>query len=321
MSKGWTVQDMPPQDGRRAIITGGNSGLGYETAVELARHGASVVIACRSQAKGQQAVVSLAKQVPGARVELASLDLASLSSVRSFADAELANPEPLDLLISNAGIMAPPARRETQDGFELQFGTNVLGHFALTGLLLPKLQARAATADLLQGEHLLPRIVYLASIAHKRGKLHFNDLQATARYSPMGSYQQSKLADLMLAFELDRRLRASGSTVQSIAAHPGVASTNLFLNDDHRGLEHRVRVFMGHLMDRFLNSVPQGAIPILFAATAPTAQPGGYYGPQGFQEMRGGDSGPAKVAPPARIATDAARLWAVCQDLTGVRYL
>ena len=325
MSKGWTVRDIPRQEGRRAIITGGNSGIGYETALELARHGAAVVLACRNLTKGNDAATTLRKQVPGAAVEVAALDLASLASVRAFATTELARPEPLDLLIDNAGIMAPKNRRETADGFELQFGTNVLGHFALTGLLLPKLQARAekidATGGLVEGEHVPPRVVYLSSIAHKRGKLHFDDLESTRSYSPMGAYQQSKLADLMLSFELDRRLRASGSSILSIAAHPGVANTNLFVTEDHQGFERTVRTFIGSLFDRFLNSPAHGAIPTLFAATGPGATSGGYYGPQSLFEMRGGDAGVAKVAASARSEADAAQLWRVCEDLTGVRYL
>ena len=251
MSSKWTVHDMPRQDGRRAIITGSNSGIGYFTAVELARHGATVVLACRTQAKGEEAATNLRKEVPGAIVDVNLLDLASLQSVRSFADAELVRPEPLDLLINNAGLMAPTDRRETRDGFELQFGTNVLGHFALTGLLLSKLQARAAkvsdTGGLVQSQFVPPRIVYIASIAHKRGQLHFDDLQSTKRYSPNGAYQQSKLADLMLAFELDRRLRACGSKILSLAAHPGVANTNLFITDDHKGFERSMRTFVGRL--------------------------------------------------------------------------
>ncbi len=325
MSKGWTVHDMPRQDGRRAIITGANSGLGYHTAVELARHGAAVVLACRDQARGDQAAIALRKEVPDAGVEVALLDLASLASVRSFSTDELARPEPLDLLINNAGIMAPPERRQTADGFEQQFGINVLGHFALTGLLLPKLQARAAKVDdtggLVAGEHVPPRIVFLSSVAHRRGKLHFDDLQFTRRYSPLGAYQQSKLADLMLAIELDRRLRAAGSSILSVAAHPGLANTNLFLTKDHQGFERIVRQLLSHILERFFQSSSQGAIPTLFAATAPGAMPGGYYGPQSFFELRGGGALPAKIAPQAHIEVDATRLWTVCEDLTGVRYL
>lgn len=325
MSKGWTVHSMPRQDGRRAIITGGNSGIGYNAAVELARHGASVVLACRSQGKGEEAATRLRNEVPGASAEVATLDLASLASVHTFGAAELARPEPLDLLLNNAGIMAPTSRRETADGFEQQFGTNVLGHFALTGLLLPKLQARAdrisATGGLVSGESTPPRIVYIASVAHKRGVLHFDDLQSTRSYSPMGAYQQSKLADLMLALELDRRLRAAGSTILSVAAHPGVANTNLFVTDDHQGLTRTVRSLMGRVFDLFLNTPAHGAIPTLFAATAPGAMPGGYYGPQGFAELRGADAGPAKISSAARQEADATRLWQVCEDLTGIRYL
>ncbi len=325
MSQGWTVHDMPRQDGRRAIITGGNSGIGYEAALELARHGAAVVLACRNQVKGDEAATRLRKEVPGANIEVSALDLSSLTSVRAFANAELAHPEPLDLLLNNAGIMAPKDRRETADGFELQFGTNVLGHFALTGLLLSKLEARAASVNaaggLVQGEGTPPRIVYISSVAHKRGKLHFEDLQSARSYSPMGAYQQSKLGDLMLALELDRRLRASGSTILSVAAHPGVANTNLFVTDDHKGLERAVRNIMGRSFDWFLNSPAHGAIPTLFAATAPAATSGGYYGPQGFQELRGGDAGPAKISDAAHSQGDAARLWSTCEDLTGVRYL
>ena len=325
MSQGWTVHDMPRQDGRRAIITGGNSGIGYEAALELARHGAAVVLACRNQARGDEAATRLRQEVPGATVEVAALDLSALGSVRAFASGELARPEPLDLLINNAGIMAPKDRHETADGFELQFGTNVLGHFALTGLLLPKLEARAAIVDatggLVQGERTPPRIVYISSIAHKRGRLHFDDLQSTRSYSPMGAYQQSKLADLLLALELDRRLRAAGSTILSVAAHPGVANTNLFVTEDHKGLERAVRSFMGRTFDWFLNSPAHGAIPTVFAATSPGATSGGYFGPQGFQEMRGGDAGLAKIADAAHSQPAAARLWSVCEDLTGVHYL
>ena len=325
MSQGWTVHNMPRQDGRRAIITGGNSGIGYEAALELARHGAAVVLACRNPTKAEDAATRLRREVPTANVTVAALDLASLDSVRAFAAAEIANSKPLDLLLNNAGLMAPKQRRETSDGFELQFGTNVLGHFALTGLLLPKLQDRAqkvqATGGLVEGEHTPPRIVYLASIVHKAGKLHFDDPQSTHGYSPLGAYQQSKLADLMLSFELDRRLRATGSSILSVAAHPGIANTNLFLTEDHVGFERRVRQFMGNLFDRFLNSTAQGAIPTLFAATSPAADAGGYYGPQSFFEMRGGDAAPAKVASQARSEADAARLWTLCEDLTGVRYL
>jgi NAD(P)-dependent dehydrogenase (short-subunit alcohol dehydrogenase family) len=309
---------IPEQTGRRVLITGANSGIGYPAARELARAGASVVLAARDRSKGEAAISRLKAEVPGAQAELAILDLASLASVREFAARELDRALPIDLLIDNAGVMAPPKRLETKDGFELQFGTNVLGHFALTGLLLPALELAIAhsAARLPQS----PRVVILASIAHKRASIHFDDLQATRSYSPMGSYQQSKLADLMLAFELDRRLKAKGSPILSVAAHPGVANTNLFHSGDFNPIERAGRRLLGQVMDVVLNSVDGGALPTIYAAVAPGAQGGGYYGPQGFQEMRGGDVGDAIVAPQAKDEAAAARLWTVCEELTGVSF-
>ena len=210
--------------------------------------------------------------------------------------------------------MAPSKRLETADGFELQFGTNVLGHFALTGLLLPALEL--AAAESVQR----PRIVTVASIAHKRGHINFDDLQYTRGYAPMKTYQQSKLANLMLAFELDRRLRGKSIPIMSVAAHPGVASTNLFQKPERPSLERAVRSAVGHAIGLFLNSDAEGALPTLYAATSPDVEDGGYYGPQGFQEMRGEVVGPAKVAPHARDSAAAARLWKICEDLTGVRF-
>ncbi|HEY0264016.1 MAG TPA: SDR family oxidoreductase [Granulicella sp.] len=307
----WTVAEIPDQTGRRALITGANSGIGYYAAVELARKGAHVLFASRDRARGEAALARLRREVPQASAELVLLELASLAKVRQFGETMLAQGQPLDLLINNAGVMAPPQRLETEDGFEVQFGTNVLGHFALTALLFPLVQQAAGA----------PRIVMLASIAHKRGRIDFEDLQATKTYSPMGTYQQSKLADLMLAFEMDRRLRAAGSPVLSVAAHPGVANTNLFHRKEYSALERALRQAMGKLFDVFLNTEEQGALPTLYAATAPEAVSGGYYGPQGFQEMRGGDVGPAKVAPQARDEAAARRLWQVCEELTGLSLL
>lgn len=308
----WTTAQIPDQHGRRVILTGANSGIGYPAELELARGGAAVVLACRNRDKGEAAKARILKAVPGAKVEVDELDLASLRSVRAFAKRELARAEDLNVLVNNAGVMSPPKRLETEDHFELQFGTNVLGHFALTGLLLPKL-ARAA------GNR--PRVVTVASIAHKRGRLNFADLQSQGGYSPSKTYGQSKLANLMFAFELDRRLRAAGSPVMSVAAHPGVANTNLFKVQDYGRLEKAIRVTMSHLIGLVMNTDAQGAIPTLFAATAKEAEGGGYYGPQGLAEMRGGDVGPAKVAPQARNAEDARHLWRVCEELTEVAFL
>ncbi len=316
MPSQWTPADIPDQTGRRAIITGSNSGIGYPAALELARHGAAVVIASRSQGKGTAAADRINQAVGQPRAEFAQLDLASLASVRAFAMRELARDTPLDLLINNAGVYAPPKRLETADGFELQFGTNVLGHFALTGLLLPALN-RAAIAR----PAMPPRVVTVASIAHKRARLHFDDLQFQGNYRPQSAYGQSKLANLMFALELDRRLRVAASSILSLAAHPGVASTALFLRPEAPAFERTLRTLFGHLIDAFLNSVPGGALPTLFAATAPDATPGGYYGPQGFAETRGEDVGPAKVFPQALDEPAAKRLWSTAEDFTGVRYL
>jgi NAD(P)-dependent dehydrogenase (short-subunit alcohol dehydrogenase family) len=318
VGSGWTLANIPRQTGRRALITGANSGIGYVTAVELARKGAHLLLASRDRAKGEAALARLRAEVPDANAELVQLDLASIASVREVAAAEEARGLPLDLLINNAGVMAPKTRQQTKDGFELQFGTNVLGHFALTALLLPAL-VRAA-----QQSKQKPRVVTVASIAHKRGRINFDDLQSEKSYSPMGAYQQTKLADLMFAFELDRRLLAAGpstSGVMSVAAHPGVANTNLFRVGDFSPMERRVRHWVGLAIATLLNTETEGALPTLFAATAPDAEDGGYYGPQGLLEMRGGDVGPAKVAPHALDEAVAARLWAQCERLTGIAML
>ena len=314
---GWTAAEIPSQVGRRALITGANSGIGYHAALELARKGAHVLLACRDKARGDTALIRLRAEVPAASAEVVLLDLASLESVCAFGAAELALGEPLDLLINNAGVMAPKKRLETKDGFEIQFGTNVLGHFVLTAVRLPAL-VRAAV-----GHPLRPRVVTLASIAHKQGRLNFDDLQSAKNYGPMVAYRQSKLADLMLAFELGRRLRAAVppiSVVMSVAAHPGVANTNLFQVGEFSAAERVVRRGFGVAIGVLLNSEAEGAVPTLFAATSPDVVDGGYYGPQGLLEMRGGDVGPAKVAPQA-LDQAAARLWSECERLTGISLL
>jgi NAD(P)-dependent dehydrogenase (short-subunit alcohol dehydrogenase family) len=315
MSKLWKAADIPSLAGKRILITGANSGIGYHAALKLVRKGAEVLLACRDRRRGEAALSRLDADSPGPRAELVLLDLASLASVRSFAEKELAQHRPLDILINNAGVMAPPKRLQTVDGFELQFGTNVLGHFALTALLMPALE-QAATASAER-----PRVVTLASIAHKRGQLNFDDLQSTKSYSPMRAYQQSKLADLMFAFELDRRLRAAHSRVLSVAAHPGVANTNLFQVGDHSAAEKTIRNLVGHAIGIVLNTDSEGALPTLYAATATNVEDGGYYGPQGFQEMRGEEVDRAKVSPQAKDTAAAARLWHVCEDLTGIKFL
>jgi NAD(P)-dependent dehydrogenase (short-subunit alcohol dehydrogenase family) len=317
MGKSWTVAEIPPQVRRRALITGANSGIGYYTALELARKGAHVLLGCRNKEKGNAALARLKAEVPQASAEVVSLDLASLESIRRVAEAEALGGR-LDLLINNAGVMAPKKRLETVDGLELQFGTNVVGHFALTALLLPALE-RAAASGLQR-----PRVITIASIAHKQGQLSFDDLQSETLYSPMGAYRQSKLGNLMFAMELARRLRAAGpsaSRILSVAAHPGVANTPLFQTGEHPVVEKMVRRAFGVLIGAFLNTDVQGAVPTLYAATAPDVEDGRYYGPQGFQEMRGGDVGPAQVSSQARDAAAAARLWSECERLSGIEFL
>jgi NAD(P)-dependent dehydrogenase (short-subunit alcohol dehydrogenase family) len=299
----WTLADIGDQSGKRVLITGANSGIGYYAALELARKGAHIVLACRDPRRAEAAMTAIRAATPGARLELAQLDLASLSSVREFAERELAQRRPIHILINNAGVMAPPARLE-----------NVLGHFALTAWLLPALEQAAAEA----AER--PRIVTIASIAHKGGQLDFEDLQSTRSYSPMRAYRQSKLADLMFAFELDRRLREAQSRVMSVAAHPGVADTNLFSSGDYPAIERALRRLAGRLIALALNTGPMGALPTLYAATSDCVRDGGYYGPMGLFEARGSRVGNARVASQARDAVAAAKLWRICETLAGVGF-
>jgi len=313
MGKHWTAEDIPFLRGRRFVITGANTGIGYHAALKLARREAELVLACRDQKKGEAARARILDEAPGAKVELAVLDLASLDSVRRFADKELARQTPLHALINNAGVMAVPQRTETADGFEMQFGTNVLGHFALTGLLLPALERASSATE-------SARVVTIASIAHKRTNLRLDDLQSTQGYSPMRAYQQSKLGDLMFALELSRRSRAKGSTVMSIAAHPGVAATELFRSEGRSATFRAVRSIVGHIISIALNTDAEGALPTLYAATSTDVVDGGYYGPQGYQEMRGETVGVAKVAPQACDTAAATRLWELCEQWTGVRF-
>ena len=301
MSEKWTADSIPDQSGRLAVVTGANSGLGLVTARELARKGAHVVLACRNTAKGDEAAGSIAREVPGAQVEVAALDLGSLDSVRAFATTFGGQHDGLDLLINNAGVMAPP-RSTTADGFELQFGTNHLGHFALTGLLLPKLEGREGA-----------RVVTLSSGAHRIGKINFDDLQRERGYNRWRAYGQSKLANLMFALELDRRLRAAGSGVTSVAAHPGYAATNL----QSAAAPTPDRLVMAVSNRLLAQSAEMGTLPQLYAATYPGLAGGTFVGPDGFAEQRGY---PHPVSPnaAARDTAVARRLWDVSEELTGV---
>lgn len=312
MSK-WTTANIPPQTGKTAIITGANSGIGFHTSLELARAGARVVLACRTRPKGENALARIRQQLPTAQVELALLDLASLASIRRFAADYLGRREKLDLLINNAGIMALPQRQTTVDGFEAQFGTNHLGHFALTGLLFPALlQAAAQCLE-------LPRIVTVSSIAHKQGRMHFSDLQFTQHYHPWKVYQQSKLANLLFTLELNRRIHSAGLHVRAVTSHPGVAATNLFQSGPNAGKAGLRAKAMTQLIGFIGQSEEQGALPSLYAATSPEVEDGAFYGADKFFEFRGH---PVRVTPRphANDAAAAAKLWQISEQLTGVKF-
>jgi NAD(P)-dependent dehydrogenase (short-subunit alcohol dehydrogenase family) len=301
----WTARDIPAQAGRVAVVTGASSGLGLVTARELARAGARVVMASRDPERGEAACAAVRAAVPAADLDLRRLDLASLSSVRELASELRAAYPAIDLLVNNAGVMAIP-RRLTADGFEQQFGTNHLGHFALTGLLLPALLGRAGS-----------RIVTVSSGAHKTGRIDFDDLMGEHRYRKWGAYSQSKLANLLFAYELSRRLSAAGAETISVAAHPGYAATNL----QHVGPRmegRRLGALVMTIGNRILaQSEDDGALPQLYAATAPDVVPGGYYGPDGIGESRGH---PKRVDSTAASKDEvtARRLWDVSEQLTGV---
>jgi NAD(P)-dependent dehydrogenase (short-subunit alcohol dehydrogenase family) len=299
----WTSDQMPDQSGRTAVVTGANSGLGLEATRELARSGARVVLACRDTDKGTAALREIEAGMPDAQVEVAALDLASLASVRAFADRFRSEHETLDILINNAGVMAPP-RRETADGFELQFGTNHLGHFALTALLLGAMEGREDA-----------RVVTVSSGAHRMGRIDFEDLQRTRRYNRWRAYGQSKLANLLFAFELDRRLRAAGAAISSLAAHPGYAATNLQSSAPPK-LDRLVMVVTNRLLAQ---SAEMGVLPTLYAATYPGLEGGAFIGPDGIAEQRGHP----KAVMANRSARDEAvarRLWTVSEELTGVSF-
>jgi NAD(P)-dependent dehydrogenase (short-subunit alcohol dehydrogenase family) len=302
---------MPDLAAVRAVVTGASSGLGLHTALELARHGATVVLAVRDEARGARSAEQIRGQVPAARLDVRRLDLADLASVRSFAAPFRAGGERLDLLINNAGVMAIP-RRTTAQGFELQFATNHLGHFALTGLVLPALVAGAVRGG-------PARVVTVSSTLHRRGRLRRDDLMGERSYSPWSAYGQSKLANLLFMRELQLRADAAGVRLMSVAAHPGYASTNL-QTAGPRMRGSRVGELVTRAMNRVLaQSASQGAWPTLRAATDPGAHGGDYYGPGGFAEQRGT---PRLVGMSAAAASadDAAWLWDRSVELTGVPY-
>ena len=303
MSTKWTAEQIPDQHGRLAVVTGSNSGLGLIAARELARAGAEVVLACRNTEKGEDAARQIRTDAPGAAVEVAALDLGDLVSVQAFAERFRSEKDGLDLLINNAGVMASP-RRETADGFELHIGTNHLGHFALTGMLIGTMDGREDA-----------RVVTVSSGAHRMGRISFDNLQGKRHYNRWRAYGQSKLANLLFAFELDRRLRAAGSSVTSVAAHPGYAATNL--QSAAAPLVDRGFMVFSNLL--IAQSAEKGALPLLYAATYPGLEGGTYVGPDGLAEQRGypkpvGSSGASRDEETAR------RLWELSEELTGVRF-
>lgn len=307
MGRGWSEKDLPDLSGRVCVVTGGNSGLGLETARALAGAGAHVVIACRDAGRAEGALEEIRSGLPSAKVEALSLDLASLRSVRAFA-AELGARHPaVHVLVNNAGVMALP-RRETEDGFELQLGTNHLGHFALTGLLLPRL---LAAPD--------PRVVTLSSTMHRAGRIDFEDLHGRRRYRKWPAYAQSKLANLLFTLELARRAERAGVALRSVGAHPGYAATNLQAAGprmEGARLAERVMALGNRVLAQ---GAAEGARPTLYAAAAPEARNGGYYGPDGPLRLWGHP----REESPSRAARDqsaAGRLWEVSELLTGVRW-
>ena len=303
----WTANDIPDLSGKTMIVTGGNSGIGYEAAQELARKGAQVVLACRSLDKAREAALRIKGIYPNAAVDLMALDLTSLTSVRAFAPAFLEKYPELHVLCNNAGVMALPYRK-TADGFEMQFGTNHLGHFALTGLLLERLLSTPQS-----------RVVNVSSTAHRIGRMSFDDLNSEKSYGKWRAYGQSKLANLLFTYELQRKLVAAKAETISIACHPGYAATNL----QAAGPRMEGSSLMESITDlgnRLLaQSAAMGALPTLYAATADEVRGGDYIGPDGFFENTGY---PKKTQSNARShdRADAARLWGISEKLTGVSY-
>jgi NAD(P)-dependent dehydrogenase (short-subunit alcohol dehydrogenase family) len=308
---GVTVPDL---SGKLAVVTGANSGLGLGLATRLSAAGADVIMAIRNRAKGETAVEQIRATVPNAKLTIKSLDLSSLASVKALGEELTAEGRPIDILINNAGVMQPPNRETTADGFELQFGSNHLGHFALTGHLLPLLRAASR-----------PRVTSLSSIAARTGGINFDDLQWEKSYNPTKAYSQSKSANLMFAIEFDRRSRQGGWGVVSNAAHPGLCKTNLQLSGPSQGknsptlLERFYRVSR-QLTPFMWQEIDEGILPALYAATSPEAKGEAFYGPHGFLELAGGGVTDAKILDRARNEADCRRLWEISEQLTGVRY-
>jgi len=304
----WTRDAIPSQTGRLAVVTGATGGLGYETALALSGAGAHVILAGRNSDKGRDALARIRAELPAALVEFELLDLASLASIAEFSTRLTRQHHSVEILINNGGVMSLPTRQLSRDGFELQFATNYLSHFALTAHLLPLLRRGRA------------RVVSLSSVAHRQGAIDFADLQGERRYVPWRAYCQSKLAMLMFALELQRRSDSQGWGLTSNAAHPGWARTELINNgpasNGKRGLLWQLSALLAPVLS---HSAAAGALPTLFAATAPQAVGGGYYGPNGFQELKGATA-PAKIMRQAQDLAVAAQLWQASLELTGVTW-
>ncbi|WBO23202.1 SDR family oxidoreductase [Sphingomonas abietis] len=302
----WTTKDIPNQSGKLAVVTGATGGLGLETALALASAGADVIIAGRNLAKGRAAEELIRTRHANAKVLFEVIDLASLASVSAFAERMLRSGRSIDILVNNAGVMALPKRETTVDGNEMQFGTNYLSHFALTGRLLPLLVAAKA------------RVVQLSSIAHRSGKIRLDDLNYAQGYKPWPVYSQTKLAMLMFALELDRRSRANNWDLTSVAAHPGAASTDLMANGPAAG--GGIMALAGQIAVKLIgHSAAEGALPQLMAATMPGVRGGEYFGPQGWKEFKG-PPGHGKIERQALDTAIAAQLWAASERLTGVSF-
>jgi NAD(P)-dependent dehydrogenase (short-subunit alcohol dehydrogenase family) len=305
----WCEHNLPDLAGKRALVTGAASGLGFETAAGLAARGAQVILADRNVEGGKAAVARIRIQSPGASVEFRALDLADLAQIRRFGEALNAEGAALDIVVNNAGIQPPLARRTTQDGFELKFGINVLGHYALNGQLIPALLRAKA-----------PRVVWVSSLVHRHATIDFDDLNAERSYEPQRAYNQAKLACLMLAMELHQR---AGGRIAGVAAHPGVARTAL---GDARSAEKNKRLrdyfeaaAFWMAMHWFSQEPDRGALPILYAAAADGVRSGEFFGPDGFGEMAGAPQA-VKLSKPATDAAQRQRLWTECERLTGVTY-
>ncbi len=308
----WTENDIPDLTGKRVLVTGAASGIGYEAARGMAQHGAEVLLADRNEKGGAEALQKIRALRADAKVSFLPLDLSSQKAVREFAAKLVAEGKPLDILVNNAGIQPISERRTSSDGFELTFGIGHLGHFTLTALLFPLLLMSPA-----------PRVVTVSSLVHRLGTFDWNDLQMERGYFSQRPYNQTKLANLLFARELQRRARAAGLNLLSVAVHPGVSRTNIGASRKNLGKyhlhDHIISVVLGAVMSAFGQSAEGGGWPTLYAATMPSVTPGGFYGPDGIGETRGAPA-PARIHKAGLDDATAKRLWEVTEQLTGVRF-